>query len=164
MVDALIKMSACGEKLGDDSEGVGTVGNPGSAAVDIALIAGPLPPRNESTVEGTVKTCPPVLLAPEGVTSTLPVVALFGTAATIVVELQLVIVATTVLKVTVPELPKLVPKIVTLVPEGPLRGEILLITGPLEPVAENSCGAVPEKPSVVTLIGTLLLIPEGTRA
>jgi hypothetical protein len=72
----------------------------------------------------------PLLGIPLAVTTTLPVVAPPGTAATMLVGLQLVGVADTPLKVTVPIVdPKFVPAIVTGVPTGPDVGFRLLMAG-----------------------------------
>src|SRR5436853_2308061 len=69
-------------------------------------------------VEPTVKFTP-LLAIPPTVTTTLPVVAPLGTDATMLVALQLVVLAVVPLKVTVPVVPKLVPVMVTAVPTGP---------------------------------------------
>src|SRR5436309_2197995 len=74
----------------------------------------------------------PLLGVPATVTTTLPVAAPLGTGTTILVELQLVGVATTALNVTVlvPWLaPKFVPVTVTEVPRGPEVGLTLVIVG-----------------------------------
>ena len=83
-------------------------------------------------VDVTVKDTPLLAIPPE-VTTTLPVVAPFGTTATIDVELQLIIdVATEPAKLTVlaPCVePKLLPVIVTELPTGPEVGERPAIEG-----------------------------------
>jgi hypothetical protein len=74
----------------------------------------------------------PVLATPLTVTTTLPVVAPVGTAATIDVALQLVIVAVVPLNFTVLVpcvAPKFVPAIVTVAPIAPEVGVRLLIVG-----------------------------------
>lgn len=79
---------------------------------------------------GTVKVTP-LLVRPPTVTTTLPVVASFGTGTTMLVALQLVGVAAVPLNVTV--LPcmeaKFVPVIVTEVPTGPEVGLRLVMLG-----------------------------------
>jgi hypothetical protein len=79
----------------------------------------------------TVKALP-LLAAPETVTTTFPVVAPAGTVATMLVALQLVVVATVPLNLTVlvPLVdPKAVPAIVTDAPTAPVAGERLEIVG-----------------------------------
>jgi len=79
----------------------------------------------------TVKSTP-LLATPPRVTTTLPVVAPFGTGTTMLVALQLVGVADVPLKVTVLvpcEAPKLVPVMVTEVPKRPEVGLRLVIAG-----------------------------------
>jgi hypothetical protein len=79
----------------------------------------------------TVKSTPP-LGAPPTVTTTGPVVAVFGTTAVMLPEAQALTEAATPLKVTVLlpcVLPKFDPAIVTDIPTGPLFGDRLLITG-----------------------------------
>jgi hypothetical protein len=74
----------------------------------------------------------PLLAKPPIATTTFPVVAPFGTVATMLVALQLVTLATAPLKVTafVPWLaPKFVPVTVTEVPTGPEVGLKLVILG-----------------------------------
>src|SRR5216683_811868 len=74
----------------------------------------------------------PLLFTPLACTITLPVVAPDGTAATMDVELQLVTVANSPLKLTVLDpcvVPKFVPAIVTDVPTGPELGERLVMAG-----------------------------------
>jgi hypothetical protein len=77
----------------------------------------------------TVKTVPARLDVELLVTITFPVAAPLGTFATTVDELQLVVVAVTPLKVTVPEEPKLYPLIVTLAPTGPELGDSVVMLG-----------------------------------
>ena len=67
----------------------------------------------------TLKFTPLLARPPPVVTTTLPVVALFGTEVEMLVVLQLVVVAVTPLNVTVPGDPKFVPVMVTGVPTGP---------------------------------------------
>jgi hypothetical protein len=79
----------------------------------------------------TVKLLP-LLAAPETVTTTLPVVAPVGTVATMLVLLQLVVVAVVPLNFTVLDPfvePKLVPVIVTDAPTAAVVGERLVIVG-----------------------------------
>jgi hypothetical protein len=71
----------------------------------------------------------PLLATPLTVTTTLPVVAAVGTGTTMDVALQLVTVAEVLLKVTVPDAPKLVPEIVTDVPTIPEEGDKLMMLG-----------------------------------
>src|SRR5437879_5790348 len=78
--------------------------------------------------EVTVKFTP-LLATPPTVTTTLPVVAPLGTDATMLVALQLVVVAVVPLKVTAPVVPKLVPVMVTAVPTGPVVGFRLVMAG-----------------------------------
>src|SRR5438105_11769903 len=78
--------------------------------------------------EVTVKFTP-LLATPPTVTTTLPVVAPLGTDATMLVALQLVVVAVVPLKVTAPVVPKLAPVMVTAVPTGPEIGFRLVIVG-----------------------------------
>src|SRR5438105_12844247 len=78
--------------------------------------------------EATVKFTP-LLATPPTVTTTLPVVAPLGTDATMLVALQLVVLAVVPLKVTAPVVPKLVPVMVTAVPTGPVVGFRLVMAG-----------------------------------
>src|SRR5437763_1381463 len=78
--------------------------------------------------EVTVKFAP-LLAIPPTVTTTLPVVAPLGTDTTMLVALQLAVVAEVPLKVTVPVVPKLVPVMVTAVPTGPEVGFRLVMAG-----------------------------------
>jgi hypothetical protein len=90
-----------------------------------------LPPPQAEEELVTVKLTP-LLATPPTVTITFPAVAPFGTGATIVVELQLVGVATVPLNVTVlvPCVePKFAPAIVTEVPTGPEFGVRLAMPG-----------------------------------
>jgi len=83
---------------------------------------------------GSTVNVAPLLVAPETVTITLPVVAPFGTRTAIVVPLQLVDVAEVPLSVTVLVpcvAPKFVPAIVTDVPTVPEVGDKLAIVGAL---------------------------------
>src|SRR5438309_2336060 len=82
--------------------------------------------------EVTVKFTP-LLAIPPTVTTTLPVVAPLGTDATMLVALQLVVLAVVPLKVTAPVVPKLVPVMVTAVPTGPVVGFRLVIAGAVPP-------------------------------
>src|SRR5437660_7139804 len=87
-----------------------------------------MPPADEVTVKFT-----PLLATPPTVTTTLPVVAPLGTDATMLVALQLVVLAVVPLKVTAPVVPKLVPVMVTAVPTGPVVGFRLVIAGAVPP-------------------------------
>src|SRR5438132_10014029 len=78
--------------------------------------------------EPTVKFTP-LLAIPPTVTTTLPVVAPLGADATMLVALQLVVLAVVPLKVTVPVVPKLAPLMVTAVPTGPEVGFRLVMAG-----------------------------------
>src|SRR5438045_41987 len=78
--------------------------------------------------EPTVKLTP-LLAIPPTVTTTLPVVAPAGTDVTILVALQLVVVAAVPLNATVPAAPKFVPVMVTDVPTGPEVGFRLVMLG-----------------------------------
>jgi hypothetical protein len=107
----------------------------------------------------TVKLTP-LLARPFVVTTTLPVVALAGTGATMLVLLQLVADAGTPLKVTVLApwlLPKLVPLIVTAVSAGPDVGDKLVMLGAvtvkLTPVLVSPFTVTNTLP-VVALVGT----------
>src|SRR5437773_1166365 len=103
--------------------------------------------------EVTVKFTP-LLATPPTVTTTLPVVAPLGTDATMLVALQLVVVAVVPLNVTAPVVPKLVPVMVTAVPTGPVVGFRLVIVGAVPPpplAARNAPSVAPhisEVPSV----------------
>jgi hypothetical protein len=78
-----------------------------------------------ATVNGTPPLCSPPLL-----TTTLPVVAPFGTVTAMLLSDQVVIAAVCPLKVTVPAVtPKFDPIIVTDAPAVPLDGLKLLMTG-----------------------------------
>ena len=82
-----------------------------------------------TTVDEVTVKLTPLLATPPTVTTTFPVVAPFGTGATILVALQLVGVAAVRLNVTVPAVPKLVPVMVTTVPTGPEDGLRFVIFG-----------------------------------
>ena len=71
----------------------------------------------------------PLLATPPTVTTTFPVVAPVGTDVTMLVEVQLVVVAGAPLNVTAPEDPKPIPVIVTAVPTGPEVGDRLVMAG-----------------------------------
>jgi hypothetical protein len=71
----------------------------------------------------------PLLLTPDTVTTTFPVVAPVGTVATMLVEVQLVVDAAVPLNLTVPVEPKAVPVIVTVAPTAPDVGDRLEIVG-----------------------------------
>src|SRR5256885_10884024 len=78
--------------------------------------------------EPTVKFAP-LLATPPTVTTTLPVVAPLGTDATMLVALQLVVLAVVPLKVTAPVVPKFAPVMVTALPTGPEVGFMLVMVG-----------------------------------
>jgi hypothetical protein len=89
-------------------------------------------PHNVVITGDTVKALP-LLFAPLANTTTFPVLAVKGTVVWILVALQLVTVANTPLKETVPlpwVAPKLLPEIVTAVPVVPEVGERLVMEGP----------------------------------
>lgn len=71
----------------------------------------------------------PALAWPPDVTTTFPLVAPTGTVATMAVALQLVVEAAVPLNLTVPEVPKFVPEIVTDWPIPPGFGEMEEIVG-----------------------------------
>jgi hypothetical protein len=89
----------------------------------------PPPPPPELTVKFT-----PLLATPPTVTTTFPVVAPAGTDVTMLVEVQVVVVAAVPLNVTVPEDPKFVPVIVTAVPTGPEVVDRFVMLGEVTPV------------------------------
>src|ERR1700728_3533922 len=111
---------------------------PKSSAAELELLASVpedctsaifAPPEGTLTVEVTLKLTP-LLAKPLEVITTLPAVAPPGTDATTLVGLQLVGVAVSPLKVTVPIVdPKFVPAIVTGVPTGPDFGLRLVMAG-----------------------------------
>ncbi len=110
----------------------------------------------------TVKLTP-LLARPPTVTTTLPVAAPEGTAATTLLLLQLVALAAVPLKVTVLVpcvAPKLVPVIVTDVPTGPEVGDKLVIVGAVVTVKLTPLLARP--PTVTTTLP--VAAPEGTAA
>src|SRR5437660_5576223 len=115
-----------------------------------------MPPADEVTVKFT-----PLLAVPPTVTTTLPVVAPLGTDATMLVALQLVVLAVVPLKVTVPVVPKLVPVMVTAVPTGPVVGFRLVMAGAHEvTVKVTPLLAIP--PTVTTTLP--VVAPPGTAA
>jgi len=71
----------------------------------------------------------PLLATPPTVTTTFPVMAPVGTDVAMLDEVQLVVVASVPLNITVPEDPKLVPVIVTAVPTGPEVVDRLVMAG-----------------------------------
>src|SRR5438445_539754 len=110
--------------------------------------------------EPTVKFTP-LLATPPTVTTTLPVVAPLGTDATMLVALQLVVLAVVPLKVTVPVVPKFVPVMVTAVPTGPEVGFRLVMAGAEEvTVKVTPLLAIP--PTVTTTFP--VVAPLGTDA
>src|SRR5207253_3875628 len=79
--------------------------------------------------EVTVKFTP-LLATPPTVTTTLPVVAPLGTDATMLVALQLVVLAVVPLKVTVPVvLPKVLPMMATAAPTGAVVVSRVVVAG-----------------------------------
>src|SRR6267142_144278 len=110
--------------------------------------------------EVTVKFTP-LLAIPPTVTTTLPVVAPPGTDATMLVALQLVVVAVVPLKVTVPVVPKLVPVMVTAVPTGPVVGFRLVMAG-AEEVTVKFTPLLAIPPTVTTTLP--VVAPPGTEA
>src|SRR5947207_7684063 len=108
--------------------------------------------------EVTVKFTP-LLATPPTVTTTLPVVAPPGTDATMLVALQLVVVAVVPLKVTVPVVPKLVPVMVTAVPTGPVVGFRLVMAGADE-VTVKLTPLLATPPTVTTTLP--VVAPPGT--
>src|SRR5207302_1720687 len=105
--------------------------------------------------EVTVKFTP-LLAIPPTVTTALPVVAPLGADATMLVALQLVVLAVVPLKVTAPVVPKLAPLMVTAVPTGPEVGFRLVIVGAITPPplaarkAPNVAPHISEVPSAAT--------------
>jgi hypothetical protein len=122
---------------------------------------GPLVGERFVIVGGTVTVNDdPLLARPPTVTTTLPVVAPVGTAATMLVADQLVGVAVVPLNVTVLVLwvaPKLVPVIVTDVPTGPVVGDRLVMVGAT--VTVNVTPALAMPPTVTTTLP--LVAPAG---
>jgi hypothetical protein len=112
--------------------------------------------------DATVKAMPLLATLPT-VTTTLPVVALVGTVATMLVADQLVVAAVVPLKVTVlvPFVPpKLVPVIVTDEATAPLVGERIVMVGVDNTVNETPVLATP--PTVTTTLP--VVAPAGTVA
>src|SRR6266850_720210 len=111
--------------------------------------------------EPTVKFAP-LLATPPTVTTTLPVVAPLGADATMLVALQLVVVAVVPLKVAVSVVvPKLAPVMVTAVPTGPVVGFRLVMAGADEvTVKVTPLLAIP--PTVTTTLP--VVAPLGTDA
>src|SRR5207253_2662040 len=110
--------------------------------------------------EVTVKLTP-LLAIPPTVTTTLPVVAPPGTDATMLVALQLVVLAVVPLKATVPVVPKLVPVMVTAVPTGPEVGFRLVMAG-AEEVTVKFTPLLAIPPTVTTTLP--VVAPPGTDA
>ena len=112
----------------------------------------------------TVKVTPLLDPLPAGVTTTFPVVAVAGTYARIFLSVQLICEAVTPLKVTDPELPKLVPLILTSVPVEPELGSSFSMLGPVEAlVTVNLTPALATPPEVVTTTFPVVA-PSGTFA
>jgi len=124
------------------------------------VVIGNLPPVVELTVKVT-----PLLATPPTVTTTFPVVAPAGTAATMLAGLQLVGGAAVPLKLTVLlpcDAPKFVPAIVTEVPTGPEAGLRLVMLG-AEPEAEVTVNAIPLLAAPPTVTTTFPVVaPAGT--
>src|SRR5437016_7913170 len=115
-----------------------------------------MPAGAEPTVKFT-----PLLATPPTVTTTLPVVAPLGTDATMLVALQLVVLAAVPLKVTVPVVPKLAPVMVTAAPTGPEVGFRLVIVG-AEEVTVKLTPLLATPPTVTTTLP--VVAPPGTDA
>src|SRR5260370_40038235 len=124
------------------------------------VVIGNLPPVVRLTVKVT-----PLLATPPTVTTTFPVVAPAGTAATMLVGLQLVGVAAVPLKLTVLlpcDAPKFAPAIVTEVPTGPEAGLRLVMLG-AEPEGQATLHAIPSPSAPPTVTTTLPNVaPAGT--
>src|SRR5947208_17122626 len=110
--------------------------------------------------EPTVKFTP-LLATPPTVTTTLPVVAPPGTDATMLVALQLVVLAVVPLKVTAPVVPKFVPVMVTAVPTGPVVGFRLVIAGavPPPPIAAPNAASLATDPTTVPHVAAPDTVP-----
>src|SRR5437667_11836682 len=110
--------------------------------------------------EPTVKFTP-LLATPPTVTTTLPVVAPLGTDATMLVALQLVVLAVVPLKVTVPVVPKFVPVMVTAVPTGPEVGFKLVMAGAdaLPVLLARLLPSAPPLTSALPVVATLGTVP-----
>ena len=124
--------------------------------------SGPLAGFNE-LMDGTLTTVKAMglLTWPPTVTTTLPVVAVAGTAVVIALSLQFVGVASTPLKLTVLvpwEAPKFAPVISTVVPAGPESGFKPLMTGSVPTVKGTPLLASP--PTVTTTLP--VVAPAGT--
>ena len=125
----------------------------------------PLGDKFESTGTGTLRTLngTPLLATPPTVITILPELDPVGTAATMLVALQLVGVAMTPLKVTVLlpcEDPKLKPEMVTDVPMRPESGETAVICGTEVDVTRKSTALDVRVPTVT--ITSPLVAPSGT--
>src|SRR5438105_13692911 len=105
--------------------------------------------RDWSCAEYSTVLFTPLLATPPTVTTTLPVVAPLGTDATMLVALQLVVLAVVPLKVTVPVVPKFAPVMVTAVPTGPEVGFRLVMAGavPPPPLAARNVATAPTHPT-----------------
>src|SRR6266403_3782836 len=126
------------------------------------VVIGNLLPVVDPTVKFT-----PLLATPPAVTTTFPVVAPAGTAATMLVGLQLVGGAAVPLKLTMLlpcDAPKFAPAIVTEVPTGPEVG-LRLVTLGAEPEAEVTVNAIPLLAAPPTVTTTFPVVaPAGTAA
>jgi hypothetical protein len=106
----------------------------------------------------------PLLATPPTVTTTLPVVAPFGTGTTMLAALQVVGVANVPLKLTVLVpcvVPKFVPVMVTDVPTGPEVGFRLVIVGD-EPVTVNATPLLATPPTITTTLPVVAPFGTGT--
>jgi hypothetical protein len=108
---------------------------------------------DDVTVKGMV-----LLAIPPTVTTTFPDVAPAGTEVIMVVEFQFVVVAAVPLNVTVPDVPKFVPVIVTCVPTAPEVGDTLVMVGVGDTVKFTPLLATP--PTVTTTFP--VVAPAGT--
>jgi len=111
---------------------------------------------------GVIVKFTPLLATPPAVTTTLPLVAPFGTGTMMLVALQLVTTAEIPLNVTVPVAdPKLVPAIVTGVPTVPEAGDKLAMVGdegglPAAPVPYIDAGQLCQVKAVAQVAGSAL--------
>src|SRR5580700_6963770 len=109
---------------------------------------------DDVTVKGMV-----LLAIPPTVTTTFPVVAPAGTDVTMLVALQLIVVAVVPLNFTVPEDPKFVPVIVTAAPIAPEVGLRPVIEG-VDPVTVKPTPLLATPPTVTTTFPDVA--PAGT--
>jgi hypothetical protein len=123
--------------------------------VDV-MVPPPLPAFFADRVAVTVKLAPLVPVPTAVVTLSGPVVAAAGTVAWIAVSDVTVKPALAVLKVTAVAPVKSTPRIVTLVPTGPIVGVKLVIVG--APTTRNAPALLAVPPGVVTLIGPVVAV------